>query len=284
MNLAGKIYIMKTWIFLAIALLIIWIVINSRDISVDSSRYDLKRDGVQIYKSIISEETRKKWETLSKTKNYKQLKSEMQQHPRMRDIVQSLGKDYDFQDYVLVIEKSAVHTCHRDYNGTFSNPNQKHKSYTIIVYLETMEKCLGVIPGSQESKYSNALNLKNNVRDLLCSERDAILFDANLIHVGTINNRDDNLRVQMKITHRDDLEALSYYEKYNRVLNKDNTNPHVVRKLQRQISCTFPYLADATQMEGIKSSREGAEPSLGQKLFSYVFYGRSDFYELPNAF
>ena len=275
---------MKKWIFFFIVLLIMWIVINSRDIGVDSNKYNLKKDGVQLYKSIISEETRKKWETLSKTKNYKQLKSEMHNHPSMREIVRSLGKDYDFQDYILVIEKSAVHTCHRDYNGTFSNPNQKHKSYTIIVYLETMEKCLGVIPGSQASKYSNAVNLKNNVRDLRCSERDAILFDANLIHVGTINDRDDNLRVQMKITHREDLEALNYYEKYNRVLNKDNTNPLFVRKMQRQISCAFPYLADINQSEGIKSSREGAEPSLGQKLFSYVFYGRSDFYELPNAF
>jgi len=275
---------MKKWIFIVVVLLIFWIVVNSIDIAVDPSKYDLERDGVQHYKSVISEDTRKRWEMLSKKKQYKELKTEMQQHPSMRKIVESLGKDYDFQDYVLVIEKSSVNTCHRDYNGTFSNPKQKHKSYTILVYLEPMGRCLGVIPGSQASKYANVVNLKNNVRDLRCSERDAILFDANLIHVGTIIERDDNLRIQMKITHREDLEALSYYENYNRVLNKDNANPRIVRKMQRQMSCALPYLADATQMEGIKSSREGAEPSMGQKLFSYVFYGRSDFYELPNVF
>ena len=196
--------------------LIGWLLFNSRTPVENGEKYDLNRDGVQIYKSIVSKDEVQRWKRLCSEKKYKELKTDIQSNPKLQSIVKSISPDYDFQDYVLVIEKSAVHTCHRDYNGTFSNPTQKHKSYTIIVYLEPMEKCLGVIPRSHLSKHANAfnVNVKNNVRDLLCSDGDAILFDANLIHVGTINDRDDNLRVQMKITHRDDLETLSYYQKY----------------------------------------------------------------------
>jgi hypothetical protein len=41
-----------------------------------------------------------------------------------------------------------------------------------------------------------------------------------------------------------------------------------------------------TQTENIRTSQGtagGAEISDGQKWFSYLFYGRTDFYDLPNA-
>jgi len=251
------------------------------------TRLNLSKDGIELKRGIISEEQRRRWKGYVRNKQYKRLKGEMHVHPGLNRIVASLGKNYVFQDYIWVIEKSAVHTCHRDNNGTFFNPGQQHPSYTMLVYLEKMEKCLGVIPQSHLSKYAHAASFTNQVKDIVCSEGDVIVFNANLIHTGAFNERDDNLRVQMKISHRDDLGVLSYYQDFNKVLNKENTNPKWVRKIQHGLSCRFPIVSDMTQRENIKSARgtdEGATISMGQKLFSYVFYGRSDFYNLPNAF
>ena len=43
-----------------------------------------------------------------------------------------------------------------------------------------------------------------------------IIFDANLIHVGTLLDSDNNIRIQMKVTHKDDIEVLSYYQNFNK--------------------------------------------------------------------
>ena len=213
----------------------------------------------------------------------------MHSDPAIQRIVRYISPSHILQDYIWIIEKSAVHTCHRDNNGTFFNPGQKHHSYTMLVYLDQAkpaDKCLGVVPGSHQSKYANAVNLVNPVTDITCSTGDVIVFNANLIHVGTLTDRDDNLRVQMKISHPDDLEVLKYYQNYNKVLNKENKNSRVVRHLQRGASCAVPFVSDLTQSENIRTAHGtagGAKISDGQKWFSSVFYGRSDFYDLPNA-
>ena len=49
----------------------------------------------------------------------------------------------------------------------------------------------------------------------------------------------------------------------------------------------FPFFSDLTQRENINSSRgsiNGIKIPWTQKIFSYLFYGNSDFYDLPNAF
>lgn len=53
------------------------------------------------------------------------------------------------------------------------------------------------------------------------------------------------------------------------------------------LSCMFPFVSNLTQSENINSSRgsdNGAKIGIFQKMFSYIFYGNSDFYDLPNAF
>jgi len=49
----------------------------------------------------------------------------------------------------------------------------------------------------------------------------------------------------------------------------------------------FPGFSNLTQSENIKSSRgtdNGASIGILQQMFSYLFYGDIDFYDLPNAF
>lgn len=249
--------------------------------------FDLDRDGVRLHKSVISPDKIQKWKKLCENRQYKELKTAMHSDDKLRLVVDSISTKYILQDYIWIIEKSSVHTCHRDNNGTFFNAGQKQHSYTMLVYLESMDKCLGVIPGSHTSQYKNALNITDKVTDIVCSAGDVIVFNANLIHVGTLVDKDDNLRVQMKISHPDDIEVLGYYQNFNKVLNKENSNPRLLRQMQRSTTCTFPFLSDLTQTENINTARgssDGAQISDMQKWFSYLFYGRPDFYDLPNAF
>jgi hypothetical protein len=91
----------------------------------------------------------------------------------------------------------------------------------------------------------------------------------------------------LKASHNADIEVLSYYQDFNKVLKQENTLPEFVRKGQRYLSCTFPGISDLTQTDNIQSSRgtaNGAVISWPQRVFSYLFYGKGDFYDLPNAF
>jgi len=257
--------------------------------SVDSTKtYDLEKDGACIFKNVLSDIEIEKLKQQCQDNNYKDSKNKLINHTLLNNIIhKKLGEDYRFQDYIWIIKKSSVHTCHRDNNGDFFNVSQKHPSYTLLVYLEDMEKCLGIIPQSHKSLNSYNINLTNKVEALLCKKGDAILFNANLIHVGTIQKKDDHLRIQMKITHNDDIPVLSYYENFNKVLKKDNTIPKSMLHFQRNISCMFPFVSDLSQRENINGARgtdNGVKVSTGQKIFSYLFYGNSDFYDLPNAF
>lgn len=155
-----------------------------------------------------------------------------------------------------------------------------------MVYLEDAEKCLGVIPYSHTDVNSYNINFNNVVNYLPCKKVDAILFNANLIHVGALNKK-DNLRIQMKISHKDDLESLSYFEDYNKILNQENNLPYIIKHTQKNLSCMFPFVSNLSQNEIINSSGgsdNGAKIGTFQKIFSYIFYGNSDFYDLPNAF
>jgi hypothetical protein len=249
---------------------------------------DLKENGFCIIKNLLSDSEINNLKQMSEDNNYKEIKNNLMNNNDLKNIIhEKLGDDYGFQDYIMIIKRSAVHTCHRDYNSDFYNKNQKHPSYTILIYLEDMEKCLGVIPKSHLVKNSFGVNITDNLINLLCNKGDMIIFNANLIHTGTINKKHDNLRIQLKITNKEDLDALSYYQDYNKIINKENTVPDSIRNAQLKLSCMFPFMADATHDSNIESARgseNGGKIGLFQKIFSYFFYGDSNFYDLPNAF
>ena len=249
--------------------------------------YELEKDGVCLLPNVLSDVEIVQLKQCCEQGNYKEAKRRLIQHSEVKQrIQQTLGDDYTFQDYIWIIQKSSVHTCHRDNNGDFFNEGQQYPSYTLLLYLEDMDKCLGVIPESHKDVNHSNANLTNPVETLLCKKGDAILFNANLIHVGIILPK-DHLRIQMKVTHRDDLEVLSYYQDFNKVLKKDNTLPLGLLQFQKNISCMCPYISNLSQRENIKSARgtdNGETVGIGQKIFSSLFYGNADFYDLPNAF
>ena len=241
---------------------------------INTTTFVLNEDGVCLIKNVFTQE---EIENIQKMKELEIKKYIIKKFSK-------LPEGYVFQDYIWVIKKSSVHTCHRDNNGDFFNLGQKHPSYTILFYLEDIDKCLGVIPKSHLSPTNYAINLGDSLRNIQCNKGDAIIFNANLIHVGTINH--DNTRIQMKISHKDDLEILNYYQNFNKVLNKENNIPRPILKMQRNLTCMFPYMSNLTQNDNIKSARgtdNGSEITWGQKLFSSIFYGNKDFYDLPNV-
>jgi len=256
--------------------------------SIIQRKLSLKEDGCCVIQNVIPSHEIKQLHTLCEKGDYKEVKERIMGNTSILNKIHSrLNDNYIFQDYIFIIQKSAVHTCHRDNNGDFFNEGQKHPSYTMLLYLEDMEKCLGVIPKSHTSEYSHMVNFNNALENILCKKGDIILFNANLIHVGALNKKHDNIRIQMKVTHKDDIPVLSYFQDYNKILNKDNTMPHSVLSFQQNLSCMVPYISNLTQGEIIKSVRgsdNGATISTPQKIFSYLFYGNSNFYDLPNAF
>jgi len=253
-----------------------------------NQKYNLNRDGFCIFKDTFSSSEIYNLTKKCEMADYSETKEYLMTHKNLNNLIhRNTSKDHIFQDYIFIIKKSAIHTCHRDSNGDFFNETQKYPSYTMLIFLEDMEKCLGVIPHSHKDVNSFNINFSDPVSHLVCKKGDIILFNANLIHVGALNSKDDNLRIQMKVTHKDDIEAIPYYNNYNKILNEDNNMPFLIRKAQRKLSCLLPIISNLSQKEiqrtsGGDSAKE--KISVFQKIFSSLFYGNSSFYNLPNAF
>jgi len=261
---------------------IIYCIFTKDYIDKSNNTYDINDDGFTIFKKVLSNNEVDELLEKSNNNDYQYIKKYIIKNKKIKKIYHKLlDSNYQFQDYIFIIKKSSIHTCHRDGNGDFFNKNQKSPSYTIIIYLEDMEKSLGVIPESHKDINSFGINLTNPIINLSCKKGDILIFNANLLHVGTINDRDDHLRIQMKITHKDDIQAISYYENFNKILNNENTVPKPIKIFQRNLSCMFPFVSNLTQNE-VQNSAKSANNGFLQKIYSYLFYGKSDFYDLPN--
>jgi len=249
--------------------------------------YNLQEDGVCVIKNMISEKDIQQYKTYIARDEVLYVKDQILHSEKIKHRVQTiLNSSYLFHDYIFLLKKSQFHTCHRDYNGDFFNENQKHPSYTMIIYLENMDKCIDVIPKSHTSFYSNAINLTDPTKTVVCKAGDAILFNGNLIHTGTINDREDNMRIQLKISHIDDHETLSFYQNYNKVLDKTNTRPKWVKNLQKHVSCQFPIIGTYSQnydFNLVSGSSESPITQFIKSTYSKIMYGDESFYDLDTA-
>tara|TARA_X000000950_G_scaffold270522_1_gene350418 strand:- start:1012 stop:1881 length:870 start_codon:yes stop_codon:yes gene_type:complete len=253
----------------------------------DTKKCNLNNDGFILLENILSSHQIRKFSKLAKTGHYKKIKKEIVNSKYInKRITEKLGDGYQFMDYVWMIMKSNVHTCHRDNNGLFFNSGQKHNSYTILFYLEDMDSCLDVIPKSHKNIYDNSISFTDETKRVKCSPGSAILFNANLVHTGSFNRKPNNMRIQMKISHKDDFEKISYYQNYNKYVDKENNIPEPIRKIQKHVTCQLPFLSDITQKTNIQTARgssEGTKIPLSQKIFSLIAYGNPNYYDLPNA-
>jgi hypothetical protein len=268
-------------LLIVVVLLLVIFFIHRKDtpITLLSTRDQLDTLGICSFKNVL---TPSQIEMLMQScidNDNKTVKDYIQQCPTILDAIhKTLGPDYVFQDYVFVIKKSSIHTCHRDGNSDMFNEKQTHPSYTMIVYLEDIEGgCLGIVPGSHDGR---SLNLIGGLSSVVCRKGDMVLFNASLVHAGTLGPKSDNVRIQLKVTHRDDLEAINFYQQYNKVANRDNTLPFSIKKFHQQMSCLAPVVADMTQSE----VQDTENVSASKKIFSKIVYGDSNFYDLNDAF
>lgn len=275
--------LMEKYILLLIVVVLLLLIffIHRKDtpITLLSTRDQLDTLGICSFKNVL---TPSQIEMLMQScidNDNKTVKDYIQQCPTILDTIhKTLGPDYVFQDYVFVIKKSSIHTCHRDGNSDMFNEKQTHPSYTMIVYLEDIEGgCLGIVPGSHDGR---SLNLIGGLSSVVCHKGDMVLFNASLVHAGTLGPKSDNVRIQLKVTHKDDLEAIDFYQKYNKVADRDNTLPFPIKKFHQQMSCLAPVVADMTQSE----VQDTENVSVSKKIFSKIVYGDSNFYDLNDAF
>jgi hypothetical protein len=275
---------MKKIIIILLILFVILLYFYTRKPNVKNiEKFELDNDGFCLYNNLMNEKEIKRVKQLLKDKNVSLIKDEiLRKHNFKSLLLADLGSGYVFQDYIFIINKSSIHTCHRDANGSFFNSDQKHKSYTLLIFLENMTDSLGIIPRSHESRWKNYINLTNNVITFKCKPGDGLMFDSNLIHVGGINESPNKLRLQFKLCHYNDLSKLDYYNNYHKLLDEDNYFPDWVRHIQKNISCFVPGLADISQNH-IKSEAGTNSNTILSNIFSKIFYGNSNFYNLKNV-
>jgi hypothetical protein len=255
--------------------------INNNTITIKDN-YTLKNNGFEIF-NLLDDNDINTLNILWNNKQYDEMKKTIHNNNKLLKIIkENLGDNYIFQDYMYLIEKSRIHTCHRDNNSKFFNKYQKHNSYTILIFIDHMDNCLDVIPNSNNSK--NGIFLTDITLSIKCNIGNIIIFDASLIHSGSFNKKPNNKRIQMKISHKDDIKILSYYEKYDKKLNKENILSNNIINIQKHLSCQFPILSDIMQplVNDISKKDKNYNIPLHQKIFSKIFYGDTHFYNLSN--
>jgi len=270
---------MKYKFFLYIIIIIIIglaIRLNTKNIIINNDNYNLNDHGFVVIKSIFNNDDINIIYNYWNEKNYFKLKEYVNNHDNIKLNIFDKMPGYIFQDYIFLIEKSKINTCHRDGNAIAYNIKQKHPSYTIIFYIDYMEYNLDVIPCSHKNTTMD-LYVTDTTKSIQCNKGDAILFDAGIVHSGSFNKNKNNKRIQMKITHKDDIESLNFYEKYNKILDKDINKSEYISRFEKYFSCQFPFISDVVNSE-IKSDNQ----SYIKKLYSKIFYNNENFYKLPD--
>lgn len=269
----------------AVIAIIILCIISSL-ISVFSRKYQAleEKSNLNTHGYIVKHNILKNYE-LTKIKDqwdhreYKDIYLYLKYNKDLLEIIRNiLGEGYIMMDYIMYLSNSVLHTCHRDNNGSKFN-DIKHKSYTMLIYIDDLEECLDVVP---ESHKHTGIYFTDTTKTFMCKPGSIIIFDADLVHSGGLSENKNNRRIQMKITHIDDYEKLKFYDNYFKIVDKPNTNTQFSKQWQKHLTCQFPVFADMTQGNN-KDYISGDISDLG-KVFSEYFYSDKDFYKLEDAF
>ena len=267
---------MNIIVILLVILLLLYISLVIRNIytkTIKPKNYKLDNDGIIVIPEFLNIDEVNIINDLIENNKQSEIKKYI--HEQKKGVLSIIGPDYEFQDYMFVIKKSQFNACHRDYNGTFFNEKQKYPSYTIIIYLHKMDKCLDIIPKSHKNKSEYDINLTDITESIKCNVGDALLFDSNLIHSGSINKHQDNPRIQMKITHKNDRNVLNFFENYNKQFNDPPKHSRWMQRLQKHLSCIFPVVSQYTQKYDKNKDSNNSNKN-NDNFISKYFYAKLD--------
>lgn len=184
--------------YLALIILILVFLFFSYDFApsfVDTTIQDPRKNGFIVFDAFSENEVNTLLE-LSKLQKYSQVKKYIQENVTiLKQIDYSLGHDFIFQNYMLVMGNTSISSCHQE-----EDFHKTYPSYTLIMYLEPTKKCLNVVKGSHKGN-----SIDEVLKTIKCKPGQAILFDAHLVHSGVYQDTQNNLKIQMKIAHRDDI-------------------------------------------------------------------------------
>jgi hypothetical protein len=237
---------------------------------------DLNKHGYIVKHNIIdTKNIQKQWDN----KEYKDIFTSLKTDINIKNLIEyHLDSDFVLMDYIMFLSNSVLHTCHRDNNGMRFN-DIKHKSYTILIYIDDMKQYLDVVPGSHNhiGIYSD-----DKTETFICKPGSIIMFDSDLVHAGSLNNNKNNRRIQLKVCHKDDEQKLKFYDNYHKILDKPNVNSEFSKKIQKHLTCTYPIFSDLTQ--GVNKNYISGNMSATEKMVSEMLYSDKDYYTLEDAF
>jgi ectoine hydroxylase-related dioxygenase (phytanoyl-CoA dioxygenase family) len=272
---------MNTYIKVTIVFIILCIIISifTRQYQALSEISDLNTHGYIVKHDVLKDYELKKIQDQWNYREYKDIYMYLKYNKDLLEIIRNtLGENYVIMDYIMYLSNSVLHTCHRDNNGSRFN-DIKHKSYTMLIYIDDLKECLDVVP---ESHKHIGVYSTDQTMTFMCKPGSIIIFDSDLVHSGGLSEDVNNRRIQMKITHRDDYQKLNFYDNYFKIVNKPNKNSEFSKKIQKHLTCQFPIFSDLTQGNN-KEYISGEISDLG-KVFSHYFYSDKDFYKLEDAF
>jgi len=162
-------------------------------------------------------------------------------------ITKLIPHNYIFENSIN-IKNYSNYKCHRGINGSFNNEQLKFKSYTMIIYLEDMDKCLGVIPKSHYDKNAFNYNSNDELQNIMCNGGDVIIYNSNTISADELTNKINKIKLEFTLIHNKD----SFYKLNLNVKNNiddmksssNNNLPFFLQKIDRKFSCMFPILQE----------------------------------------
>ena len=135
-------------------------------------------------------------------------------------ILKKLPNNYQFLDYEYKIINSTLYTFHRDVT---SSQKLLHPSYTVIIYFtETNNKLIEICPNSNKQTFiiSDPITIYGRKH----GGGRAVLFNADIVHAGAINETSERLAFQYKICHKDDINKLKHLS--GQFIEKENKIRH----------------------------------------------------------
>lgn len=187
-----------------------------------------------------------------------------------------LPQEYVLIDYTYVIENSSIHTFHRDYTSSKNYNNLKYPSYTMILYLDNSDTGLNIIPGSHRD--NNHIYFYNQAKKLHFTPGTAVIFDADILHAGSIVDNDVKRRcIQFKIIHKDDIHKLPSLQNYHVLINRPNNKSISLKEIESTLTRHFPIFMDIFQ-EHIKTSFS-EDKTMIQNIVSKIIFSDTDFYK-----